>query len=150
MSRFVGRNFDADILDTFIHIKKATVKINDEMETSFTKGVPDGFLSGKKSAEVEIEIDLMQFKHFRKAAKSAGSYEDLPEDDISFYAKIGDEESKVEAYGVKWSMSDILDIDDESGSQMTRKIRGIVTSPMFVHIDGVPYLSKNSTRGLLN
>lgn len=150
MSRFTGRNFDADILDSYIHVKKATVKVNDEMETAFTKGVPDGYLSGKKSAEIEIEVDLNQFKHIRKAAKSAGSYEDLPVDDISFYAKNGDEESKVEAFGVKWSLSDILDIDDESNSQMTRKIRGIVTSPLFIRIDGVPYLSKNSTRGLIN
>ncbi|WP_242397441.1 phage protein [Aeromonas salmonicida] len=39
-------------------------------------------------------------------------------------------------------MADLLDIDPKGGSKAVHKVKGIVTSPDFIHLDGVPYLSK--------
>jgi hypothetical protein len=70
-------------------------------------------------------------------------------DDVLFYADTGDEQMKVEAFGVKLQISDLLDVDPKGGSKGVHKIKGFVTSPDFVHINGVPYLSQEDTRHLL-
>ena len=57
---------------------------------------------------------------------------------------------KVELFGVKFVLADIIGIDPESQDKSTRKLKGFVTSPLFVKINGVPYLSKDDTRGLIN
>ncbi|CSB45931.1 tail tube [Vibrio cholerae] len=69
---------------------------------------------------------------------------------MMFYANNGQDEDKVELFGVKFVLADILSIDPESSDKSTRKLKGFVTSPLFVRINGVPYLSKDDTRGLIN
>ena len=99
---------------------------------------------------MEIELDLNQFKKVHKAAKKAGSYRGIKPDDMMFYANNGEDEDKVELFGVKFVLADILNIDPESSDKTTRKLKGFVTSPLFVKINGVSYLSKEDTRGLIS
>ncbi|EGR0413040.1 DUF2597 family protein [Vibrio cholerae] len=149
-ARFSGRNFDTTLFGEFVHVKSATATINDESEAAFTRGVTDGFTDGKVSCDVEVELDLNQFKKVHKAARRAGSYRGIKPDDMMFYANNGQDEDKVEIFGVKFVLADILSIDPESSDKSTRKLKGFVTSPLFVRINGVPYLSKDDTRGLIN
>ncbi|HHR4158445.1 TPA: phage protein [Salmonella enterica] len=43
----------------------------------------------------------------------------------------------------------MLDIDSKGGEKTIHKVKLIVTSSDFVHINGVPYLSQTDTRDLL-
>ncbi|KKD01387.1 phage protein [Photobacterium halotolerans] len=149
-ARFSGRSFDTTLFGEFVHVKNATATINDESAAAFTRGVTDGYTDGKVSCDVEIELDLNQFRKIHKAAKSAGSYRGIKPDDLLFYANNGVDEDKVELFGVKWVLADIVGIDPDSADLSTRKIKGFVTSPLFVNINGTPYLDKNDTRGLLS
>ncbi len=150
MSRYSGRSFDTTLFGEYVHVKSATATINDESEVAYTRGVTDGYTDGKVSCDVEIELDLKQFQKVHKAAKSAGSYRGIEPDDMMFYANNGETEDKVELYGVKFVLSDITNIDPESTDKSTRKLKGFVTSPLFVKINGVPYLSTDDTRGLIS
>ena len=74
----------------------------------------------------------------------------MPAADFVFYANTGDEEQKIEAYECKLKISDLLNADKSSDEEATHTIDYMVTSPDFVRINGVPYLSANDTRNLLN
>ncbi|EPW3766590.1 phage protein [Vibrio fluvialis] len=149
-ARFSGRSFDTTLFGEFVHVKSATATINDESEAAYTRGVTDGYTDGKVGCDVELELDLKQFQKVHKAAKTAGSYRGIEPDDVMFYADNGVDEDKVEMFGVKFVLADIIGIDPESQDKSTRKLKGFVTSPLFVKINGVPYLSKDDTRGLIN
>ncbi|EKO3911288.1 DUF2597 family protein [Vibrio fluvialis] len=149
-ARFSGRSFDTTLFGEFVHVKSATATINDESEAAYTRGVTDGYTDGKVGCDVELELDLKQFQKVHKAAKVAGSYRGIEPDDVMFYADNGVDEDKVELFGVKFVLADIIGIDPESQDKSTRKLKGFVTSPLFVKINGVPYLSKDDTRGLIN
>lgn len=149
-ARFSGRSFDTTLFGEFVHVKSATATINDESEAAYTRGVTDGYTDGKVGCDVELELDLKQFQKVHKAAKAAGSYRGIEPDDVMFYADNGVDEDKVELFGVKFVLADIIGIDPESQDRSTRKLKGFVTSPLFVKINGVPYLSKDDTRGLIN
>ncbi|MBY8258639.1 DUF2597 family protein [Vibrio fluvialis] len=149
-ARFSGRSFDTTLFGEFVHVKSATATINDESEAAYTRGVTDGYTDGKVGCDVELELDLKQFQKVHKAAKAAGSYRGIEQDDVMFYADNGVDEDKVELFGVKFVLADIIGIDPESQDKSTRKLKGFVTSPLFVKINGVPYLSKDDTRGLIN
>ena len=59
---------------------------------------------------------------------------------IVVYGKTAKDEVKVEAFGCRIKLSDLLDVDKKGGQASLFKIPFDVTSPDFVHIDGVPYL----------
>jgi hypothetical protein len=149
-ARFSGRSFDTTLFGEFVHVKSATATINDESEAAFTRGVTDGYTDGKVSCDVEVELDLSQFKKVHSAAKTAGSYRGIDPEDMMFYANNGDDEDKVELFGVKFVLADIIGIDPESTDKSTRKLKGFVTSPLFVRINGTSYLSSDDTRGLIS
>lgn len=56
------------------------------------------------------------------------------------YANTGDEEQKVEIFGVKIKLNKILDADKSSVDQTMYELPFEVTSSDFVRIDGVPYI----------
>lgn len=147
--RISGSSFDTELLGETVHIEKATVTITDNSVAAQTRGVPDGFIDGDVAAEVELEISTKYFPTITNAAKKAGSFRELPTDDIMFFADTGDEEFKVECFGVKITADSILDMESKGAEVLTHKLKGFVTSPDFVHIGGVPYLSEDDTRGLL-
>lgn len=149
MSRFSGRNFDTTIMGVMVHIKSASATINDESAVAMTRGVTDGHTDGNATCDVEYELDLSQFKKLQQKAREAGSWRGIKPDDCMFYADNGTDEDKIELYGVKLVIADLISVDPDSADKTTRKLKGFVTSPHFVRINGIPYLSPEDTRGLV-
>ncbi|HDX8380272.1 TPA: DUF2597 family protein [Aeromonas salmonicida] len=146
--RISGQSFDTTLMGTMVHIEKASLSITDNSAVAQTRGIPDGYVDGDVAAELEFELDAKNFTLLGDAAKRAGSWRGMKPDDVLFYADTGDETMKVEAFGVKLLLSDLLDVDPKGGSKGVHKVKGFVTSPDFVHINGVPYLSADDTRHL--
>ncbi|HHX8440142.1 DUF2597 family protein [Vibrio diabolicus] len=147
--RISGMSFDVDIHGSLIHVEKATVSITDDSQAAQTRGVPDDFTDGAVSADVEYELDTKNFKLLVEAAKAAGSWRGIEPHDCLFYANTGGEELEIKVHGVKLMIDSLLDIDPSSSDKSKHKIKGVVTSPDFIHIDGVPYLSAEDTRDLI-
>lgn len=144
--RISGQNFDIELMGTMVHVEKASLSITDNSAVAQTRGIPDGYVDGDVSAECEFELDAKNFTLLSDAAKRSGSWRGMKPEDVLFYADNGDEKMKVEAFGVKLMISDLLDVDPKGGNKSVNKIKGVVTSPDFIHINGVPYLSDDDTR----
>lgn len=138
--RLSGMNFNVNIGDIMVHVDTATLSITDNSAVAQTSGVPDGHVDGDVAASGELNLNASNFALISAAAKSAGSWRGLPNFDIMFYGKTAKDELKVEAFGCRIKLSDILDVDSKGGQASLFKIPFDVTSPDFVHIDGVPYL----------
>lgn len=147
--RISGQSTDFRMDGDLIHAEKVSLDITDNTAAAQTQGVPDGYVNGDVAAEGEMELSTKAFQLLTAKARSAGSWRGLETVDLMFYAKAGDEELKVEAFGCKLVVSGLLDIDPKGGSVQTHKVKYFVTSPDFVHINGVPYLSSDDTRNLI-
>lgn len=148
MAKISGMNFDINVGDMKIHVETATLDITDNSAVAQTKGVPDGWVAGDVAASGELEVDTYNFSLFMEAAKNAGSFRELEPFDQLFYAKTPTEEIRVEAFGCKLKISSLLNIDPKGGAKSTHKIPFDVTSPDFIRINGVPYLSAAEIEGL--
>lgn len=143
-----GKNFDVNLGDSLVHVEAATLDITDNSTVAQTKGVPNGHVDGDVAATGEIELDTTNFNLVIEQAKSAGSFRELEPFDIVFFAKAGEEELRIEAFGCKLRVSSLLSIDPKGGAKNTHKIPFDVTSPDFVKINGVPYLAAAEIEGL--
>jgi len=112
------------------------------------KGVPNGHVDGDVSAGGEMEFDTANFNLLIEAAKRAGSFRQLDPFDSVFFAKAGDEELRVEAFGCKLKVSSLLNIDPKGGEKSKHMVPFDVTSPDFIRINGVPYLAAEEIEGL--
>ncbi|MBB1272531.1 phage protein [Psychromonas sp. SR45-3] len=148
-AKFSGRNFDVTILGVMVHVKSASATINDETAVAKSRGVTDGYTDGSVTCDVEYEVDLSNFKKLQQKAREAGSWRGVEPFDCMFYANNGQDEDKIELYGVKLLIADLIALDPDSADKTTRKLKGFVTSPNFVKINGIPYLSADDTRGLV-
>ncbi len=148
MARISGMNFDVNLGDLQVHIEKATLDITDNSAVAQTGGVPDGHVDGDVSGSGEFELDSANFALLIEAAKRAGSFRKLDPFDVVFFAKAGDDELRVEAFGCKLKVSSLLDIDPKGGSKSVHKVPYDVTSPDFIRINGVPYLDASEIEGL--
>ncbi len=146
--RIGGKNFDVNLGDTKVHVETATLDITDNTAVAQNKGVPNGHVDGDVTASGEMELDIVNFQLLKDQAATAGSFRALEPFDIVFYAKAGDSEIKYEAFGCKIRLSSLLNIDPKGGTKSTVKVQYDVTSPDFVHIDGVPYLAPEEIEGL--
>lgn len=143
--RISGQSIDFNIDGDLVHVEKVSLSITDNTGVAQTNGVPDGFVNGDVSAEGELELSTKYLKVITAKARSAGSWRAIPLVDLMWYAKAGTEELKVESFGCKLNVTDILDVDPKGGAVMTHKIKFIVTSPDFVRINGIPYLESELT-----
>ncbi|MEK1977971.1 phage protein [Vibrio parahaemolyticus] len=148
--RISGKNMHFSLGDYKLKANKVTLSITDNSAVNKTSGVPDGYVDGDAEASGEMELTTQQFNIMSKAAKQAGSWRGLPTFDGLFYGKIDKDELKVEAFGIRIKISDLLDIDTNGGSALLHKLPFDVTSPDFVHINGVPYLREDETEDLTN
>lgn len=149
-SRITGKSFDVNIGGELVQVKTATLSITDNSAAASTNGVPDGYVAGSVTAEGALTFSSKYFNKLIDLARSAGSFRNLPNFDLMFYADTGDESQKIEAFGCRLKISDLLNADKSSDDEATHTIDYIVTSPDFVSINGVPYLSATDTRNLLN
>lgn len=138
--RLSGMNFKVTMGDIMVQVDTATLTITDNSAVSQTGGVPDGFVDGDVAASGELNVNASQFDLILQQARSSGSWRAMETFDIMFYGKTGKDEMKVEAFGCRIKLSDLLDIDKKGGQASLFKLPFDVTSPDFVHIGGVPYL----------
>ncbi|WP_174815129.1 DUF2597 family protein [Proteus terrae] len=143
--RISGQSIDFNIDGDLVHVEKVSLSITDNTGVAQTNGVPDGYVNGDVSAEGELELSTKYLNVITAKARSAGSWRAIPLVDLMWYAKAGTEELKVESFGCKLNITDILDVDPKGGAVMTHKIKFIVTSPDFVRINGIPYLESELT-----
>ncbi|MCP9267838.1 DUF2597 family protein [Xenorhabdus sp. XENO-1] len=147
--RISGQSIDFNMDGDLVHAEKVNLSITDNTAAVQTQGVPDGFIAGDVAAEGEIELSTKYLEIITAKARAAGSWRAIQPVDLMWYAKAGNEEIKVEAYGCKLIVSDILDVDPKGGSVMTHKVKFVVTSPDFVRINGIPYLEAELTQSLI-
>lgn len=143
-----GKSFTIYLWQMPIHVESASLSITDNTAVANTHGVPDGYVFGDVEASGELELDWRQFKRIESVARAAGSYRDIPTCDLVFYANRGGDKVKVEAFGCKLKISDVLDIDPSGGEKSKIKVEYVVTCKNFVRINGVPYLSPTETEYL--
>jgi hypothetical protein len=147
--RISGMSFDTHMGGQLIHVEKISLDITDNSAAAQTRGVPDGHVDGDVAAEGEIELSTKALAIVTGLARRAGSWRGVEPQDFLFYAKAGNEEMKVEAFGCKLQLNNILDVDPKGGSITTHKIKYFVTSPEFVKINGIPYLEAEATANLI-
>lgn len=147
--RISGMSYDFYLDSTLVHVEKVTLDITDNTAAAQTHGVPDGYVDGDVSAEGEVELSIKAIASLKALARQYGSWRGIPPVDFLFYAKAGNEESKIEAFGCKLNLSGLLDIDPKGGAIATRKFKYIVTDPRFINIDGIPYLETEATENLI-
>lgn len=143
-----GKNFDVNLGDLLVHVETSTLDITDNSTVAQTKGVPNGHVDGDVAAAGELELDTTNFNLLIEQAKSAGSFRELEPFDIVFFAKAGDEELRIEAFGCKVRISSLLSVDPKGGEKNKHKVLFDVTSPDFIKINGVPYLAAAEIEGL--
>ena len=148
MSRIGGKNFDVNLGDLLVHVESCTLDITDSTAVAQSRGVPNGHVDGDVSASGEMEFDTSNFNLLIEAARSAGSFRKLEPFDVVFFAKAGDEELRVEAFGCKLRVSSLLSVDPKGGETSKHKVPFDVTSPDFIRINGVPYLDASEIEGL--
>ncbi|ECP9801236.1 DUF2597 family protein, partial [Salmonella enterica] len=127
-----------------------TLDITDNTKAIQERGVPNGWVRGDVEASGEIELDTVNFQLLGEAAREAGSWRDIEEADFLFFAQAAKTELKIEAFGCKLLISNLMNIDSKGGDSMSHKIKFMVTSPEFVKIDGVPILSATDVRDIMN
>lgn len=150
MQRISGKNFDISIGDLSINVSKVSLTIEDKTEVAKDGGVPNGHVDGEVSGSGDMELDAMAISILTESAKAAGSWRGLEPFDMLFYAKTGQsEEMKVEAFGCKFLIDSLLDVDKAGGQKHISKLKFLVTSPDFIRINGVPYLRPEETEGLV-
>jgi hypothetical protein len=148
MSRIGGKNFDVNLGDLLVHVESCTLDITDNTAVAQSRGVPDGHVDGDVAASGEMEFDTSNFNLLIEAARAAGSFRELEPFDSVFFAKAGEEELRVEAFGCKLKVSSLLSIDPKGGEKSKHKVPFDVTSPDFIRINGVPYLAAAEIEGL--
>ncbi|SEH99622.1 phage protein [Pseudomonas fuscovaginae] len=148
MAKIGGMNFDINVGDLKVHVETATLDITDNSAVALTRGVPDGWVAGDVAAAGEMELDTTNFNLLIEAAGKAGSFRELEPFDALFYAKTPTDELRVEAFGCKVKVSSLLNIDAKGGEKHKHKVHFDVSSPDFIHINGVPYLASSEIEGL--
>ncbi|EPM83862.1 phage protein, partial [Pseudomonas syringae] len=103
-----GKNFDVNLGDLLVHVEAGTIDITDNSTVAQTKGVPNGHVDGDVAAAGELELDTTNFNLLIEQAKTAGSFRELEPFDIVFFAKAGEEELRIEAFGCKVRVSSLL------------------------------------------
>ncbi len=147
--RLSGMNFNVNLGDIMVQVDTASLAITDNSAVSQTSGVPDGFVDGDVAASGELSVNASNFALISDAAKNAGAWRAMEPFDIMFYAKTSKDELKVEAFGCRIKLSDILDIDKKGGQASLFKIPFDVTDPDFVKINGVPYLRSEEIENIV-
>lgn len=148
MSRIGGKNFDINLGDLQIHVESCTLDITDNTAVAQTRGVPNGHVDGDVAASGEFEFDTSNFNLLIEAARSAGSFRQLEPFDSVFFAKAGEEELRIEAFGCKLKVSSLLSVDPKGGEKSKHKVPFEVTSPDFIRVNGVPYLAAAEIEGI--
>lgn len=143
--RISGKSFTINLSDIKVLVSTFTLDIDDSSTVAKDQGIPNGWVDGEVAASGEVEVDAMNLKLIVDAANRAGSFRGLDPFNINAYADTGKELLKVEAFDCKFRIGSLLDIDTAGGDKHLTTLPYDVTSPDFVRINGVPYLSREET-----
>lgn len=143
-----GKDFDIMIGDKMVHVIEASVKITDGRKVKYTRGIPTGYIDGPVEAEVTMKFDHENFLLVEAQAKAAGSWKGIEPFDISFMAEVAAGSKNVEVFGVLPQLDEVLNVKAEGGEEDSTSLKGIVTSPDFIKINGIPYLTADEVRDL--
>lgn len=134
-------NLDVDVLlgTQMISFNKVTLSIEDSSKAATSRGRPNGTLRGSVSAEGEVVMNTNTLNTLLDEAKKSGSFQELAPFDLTLFAEAGDTRLKVEVFGAKFTISDLLDADNESEDEVLHTLPYFVTGKEFVRINGVPY-----------
>ena len=138
--RMNGHAFALTLGTIDLKADKWALSVTDNGAVATKNGLPDGWLPGDVAANGEVTMDRTEFKKISAEAKKAGSWQKLPTFNLVSYAKVGNDECKIEAFGCKFKLESLLDIDKSSTDKTTVTLKYDVTSPDFVKIDSVPYI----------
>lgn len=137
--RLNGTCYSVHMEGTEFDAHKFTLDITDNSAVATKGGLPNGVLIGDCSASGTLSVDADEFKKIEAKAKTAGSFQNMPPVDLMGYAKVGNIEKKVEAFGCKLKLGSVVNADASSTDEELIEIPFDVTSRDFVKINGIPY-----------
>lgn len=137
--RISGIDFHIDFHGLSVKTESANLSITDNGTVAMTQGRPNGYVDGDVMANGDFVFDTQNINLILEAARRVGSFKALEPFDILFYAQTADR-MKVEAFGCKLKIDDLLSIDSKGGEKITHKVGFDVTGSDFININGVPYL----------
>jgi len=143
-----GKDFDVFIGSSMVHVIVAQVKITDGRKPKTVRGVPKGYIDGPVSAEVTLKLDHENWLIVQSQAEKAGSWKGIEPFDVAFNAEVSAGKKNIEAFGCLPQLEDLLDLKAEGGDEDVTSIKCPVTSPDFIKINGVPYLTADEVRDL--
>ncbi|WLQ14402.1 DUF2597 family protein [Hahella aquimaris] len=147
--RLSGKDIDVMIGDMLVHVEEVTLSIEDATAVTKTRGIPNGYVDGEVSASGDITVDTTNLQTILDAAKATGSFRALEPFDQVFNGATSGGELRIEAFGCKLRISDLLNAKASGGEQLTHKLAYDVTDPDFVRINGVPYVDASETEKLV-
>ena len=148
MQKLSGKEVNCFVGPLMLNFENASLSIEDGRTVVKSKGVPNGYVSGDMAATGDVEIDSTNFELLSAIAASSGGWANIEPIDINFVAVTAGGQFQATAYGCLLKVSDLLNADSKGGEKLKHKIEFEVTSPDFVTINGVPYLTAIETFGL--
>lgn len=150
--RIGGKDVRLFVGGFYLTADKFDLKIDDKRAVAQTNGVPNGWVDGEVSASGSITLDSMQFTILMDSlliSGGAAAWKDIDPQDIKAFASAGGLPKNIDAYGCLLRISDLWSTESKGGEKATHTIEFDVTSPDFIHIDGIPYLSAAETFGFV-
>lgn len=141
-------DFNIMVGDLLIHVENMTATITDNRQAVMTRGVPNGYVDGDVACAGDIEVDTKNFNLLSDVARVNGSFRGMPPFDIIYIGKNVSGQHKQELFGCVLNISDLINNDAKGGEKSRHKLAFQVSSPDFVRINGVPYLSAENVRDL--
>lgn len=148
MSKLSGYSVQVMIGTFAVEFTQVTASIEDNSKAAMSRNRPNGSLRGAVSCSGEITVDTDNLTIMLDAAKSAGSWQDMPEFDIVMNADSGNVALNIELFECLVKISDLLDAESNSEDQLTHSLPYEVTGKEFVKINGVPYAPSADIEGM--
>jgi hypothetical protein len=142
MQRISGKDVEARLPSgARIFFEQVNINCDDGISATTDQGYPNGWVAGEVKGDGDIEVATEALLTLNEEAKIAGSWEAMEPFDLTFYAKVGALEMEVRAFGAKLRMPN-FSFDGAGGEKLTHTINYVVSSPDFVHINGVPLANR--------
>jgi hypothetical protein len=139
MQRLSGRDVDVTLPSGRIaRVDQVNLELTIGTKAVRSGGYPAGWVYGEISGNGEMVMDTEDMLLILDDADTAGSWEEMDEIDINFYAAWGvdGDTLTIVAHGCKLDAPDFK-IDRKGGEKVSHTIKFEITGPDFVTINGV-------------
>lgn len=148
--RISGKDFYVYAAGYMLHVESVSLSIEDGSTVAMSHGIPNGWVDGETKAQGDLELDTQQFLVLSAMAEKAGSWKGIEPFDMSFTASTGAMEGmKVEAFGCKLKINELINVDPKGTEKSKYKLQYDVTDPDFIKINGIPYLQQAELLGIV-